>query len=117
MPKNKQTTAAEPVAEKKPPCDPAKLGTKLVTSITSVAVKVGETDMGKDVVTWQNKPQQREEVGPDLSLEDAMSLEDGFGEQDWQPWSDTGQFFVKFTEAGASRRFIITGEIYAKLRE
>lgn len=117
MPRKKQTTVAEPKAEKKPPCDPAKLGTKTVTFTTSVAVKVGETDMGKDIVVWQTKQQQREEVGPDLSLEDATALEDSFGKQDWQPWSDTGQFFVRFNEARVKRRFIITGEIYAKLRE
>lgn len=98
-----------------PPCDPATLGTRMVSYWEVNEIKVGDTDLGKDLVVWRNVEKFREQVCPDITLDEAIALEATFGKQDWKPWHKGGEFTCTFTHEGSCRRFIITQDIYDKL--
>jgi hypothetical protein len=115
MPERKKTKAKE--APPKPQCDPTTLGKRTVRTNEVGEVKVGETDLGKDIVSWRMVRSEREEISPMLTLEDAKALTECFGVQDWKPWVIDGQYACKFNDGTTQRRFIITQEILDVLNE
>ena len=115
MPKKKNVTVDAKSAPGSP-CDPATLGTRMVSYHEVNEIKVGDTDLGKDLVIWRNVEKWREQVCPDITLDEAIALEANFGKQDWKPWHKEGELTCTFAHEGTCRRFIITQGIFDKLR-
>ena len=108
--KQTEVTETTPFPERAK-CNPALLGRRVTTKYESRERKVGETDLGKDLVIWEHVAVEHEIISPLLNLEEAQALEDSFGEQDWRSWGDQGEFCCKFRNGEVSRRFIIPGEV------
>ena len=111
----KKNVEVKPTPKALPPFNLATLGTRMVTYWEVCEIKVGDTDMGKDLVVWRNVEKRREQVCPNIMLDDAMALEANLGKQDWKPWLDTTKFFVKVKGRDCHRRLFITKDIYDKL--
>ena len=115
MAKKKQEEDVKPKEVFKPKpkktCDISKLGTRTFNKPTLTEVKVGETDGGRDVVKWQNVQKKVTEVTPDITLDEAVLLNECHGPIEWNLWHDTTKFYTKV----GGRRLFITKEIHDNL--